>query len=84
MKRLKKLAMFSLRGRRLRGDMIEVLSSWLRLSRVGKESKIYLAFTFILNPSFIDTTFQVKQLMIGLVLERGLFRVLYPVLVTNK
>ena len=29
--------------------------------------------TFILNPSFTDTTFQVKHLRLGHVLDRGLF-----------
>ena len=32
-----------------------------------------MVFTFILNPSFIDTTFQVKHLMIGHVLDGALF-----------
>ena len=50
------------------------LGSWLRLSRQSwVDSKIYMVFTFILNPSFIDMTFQVKHLMIGHVLDVGLF-----------
>ena len=32
-----------------------------------------MVFTFILNPSVIDTTFQVKDLMIGHVLDGGLY-----------
>ena len=32
-----------------------------------------MVFNFILNPIFIDTTFQVKHLMIGHVLDEGLF-----------
>ena len=33
----------------------------------------YIWCSFILNPSFVDTTFQVKHLMIGHVLDGGLF-----------
>ena len=32
-----------------------------------------MAIIFILNPSFVDTDFQVKHLMIGHVLEGGLY-----------
>ena len=32
-----------------------------------------MVFAFILNPSFVDSTFQIKHVMIGHVLSGGLF-----------
>ena len=45
----------------------------MRRERVKLDLKIYKVFVFILNPSFVDNDSQVKQLMIGYVLDGGLY-----------